>query len=75
MPPEENNENNWRIKVLVIGGVLGALLGLGSAYLMVRTAEEAGGKPPEIGTGDAIRTLIALIGLVRGVAALGERKK
>jgi len=75
MPPVEDNEGNWRVKVLIVGGVLGALLGVGSAYLMVRTAEEAGRKSPEIGTGDAIRIVIALIGLVRGIAALGDGKK
>jgi high-affinity Fe2+/Pb2+ permease len=75
MLPFENNGDNWKTKVLVLGAVVGALLGLGSAYLLVRTAEESGGRPPEVGTGDAIKMLIAVIGLVRGIASLGEGKK
>ena len=32
--------NNWKPKVLLIGTLLGALVGLGTAYLLARTAEE-----------------------------------
>ncbi len=75
MPPSESSSENWKAKVLILGAVLGALLGLGSAYLLVRTADETGGRAPEVGTGDAIRMLIAIVGLVRGIASLGEGKK
>ncbi len=75
MPPYEDNDDSWRVKMLVVGAVLGALLGLGSAYLLVRTADETGGRPPEVGTGDAIKMLIAVIGLIRGIASLGEGRK
>lgn len=74
MPPSETDVDNWKTKTLILGAVLGALLGLGSAYLLVRTAEESG-RRPEVSTGDAIRTGIAIIGLVRGVASLGEGKR
>ena len=44
---------NWRTQVLMIGGALGALLGLGAAYLYVRAAEEAseGGPTAQVKTG------------------------
>src|SRR3972149_6024376 len=32
----------WKTKVLVIGAVVGALVGLGSAYLMMHNAEKSG---------------------------------
>lgn len=67
-------ENNWKTKLFVGGALLGALAGLGTAYLMIRTAEEYDGSPPEIKTTDAIRVAINVIGLVRGVAALGGPK-
>lgn len=66
--------NNWKTKLIVGSSVLGALAGLGTAYLMIRTAEEYDGNPPEIKTSDAVRVVINVIGLIRGVAALGRPK-
>jgi hypothetical protein len=68
------NNNNWKTKTLILGAVVGALIGLGTSYLLTRTAEESGGQPPKITTGDAIKVLLGIIGVVRGIAALGDRK-
>lgn len=65
--------DNWKNKTLIVGAVVGALIGLGTAYLLARTAEESGGGPPEISTGEAIRTAIGVVGIMRGIAALGDR--
>ncbi|MCB8942316.1 MAG: hypothetical protein H6658_00940 [Ardenticatenaceae bacterium] len=67
--------NNWKTKILIIGAAIGALAGLGAAYLMIRTAEENDGSLPEIKTTDAIKAILNIIGLVRGIAALGGPKK
>lgn len=67
--------NNWKIKVLVGGAVLGAAIGLGTGYLLTRTAEETGDGPPAIKTLDGVRIAIAVVGLVRGIVALGDKKK
>lgn len=66
--------SNWKNKALIVGAILGALLGLTTAYLVTRTADERDGKPPQISTGDAIKTAIGVIGVVRGIAALGDKK-
>ncbi len=66
---------NWKIKVLVGGAVIGALIGLGTGYLLTRTAEESGAGPPEFKTTDGVRLAISTIGLVRGIVALGDRNK
>lgn len=58
---------------MILGGIVGALLGVGTAYLLVRTAEEKGGGPPQISTGDAIKSAIGIVGLVRGIASLGDQ--
>lgn len=69
---EENN--NWKTKTLVLGALIGALIGLGTGYLLTRTAEEAGGQPPDITTGDAFKASLGILGVVRGIVALGNPK-
>ncbi|MCA9987554.1 MAG: hypothetical protein KDE59_24765 [Anaerolineales bacterium] len=64
---------NWKSKYLLAGTLIGALAGLGTAYLMARTAEERGEGPPEIKTVDALRASVGLIGVVRAIAALGDK--
>jgi len=69
----DRENDNWKTKVLITGGVLGALAGLSTAYLLARAAEEKGSGPPQISTGDSIKMAVAVIGVVRGIAALGDR--
>lgn len=67
-------DNNWKTKLYITGAIVGALVGLGTAYLMARTAEEErGGGPPSITTADAIKSAIGVIGVMRGIASLGDR--
>ena len=64
---------NWKIKVMLIGTVIGAVVGLGTAYLLARTAEESHDGPPKIKTGDALKAGVNIIGVMRGIAALAGR--
>lgn len=68
----EELDDNWKTKVFIFGGVLGALIGLATAFLLVRSSEERTGGPPEITTGDALKLGVGIIGLVRGIASLGD---
>lgn len=65
--------DSWRTKTLILGGIIGALVGVGTAYLLARTADESGGGPPKISTGDAIKSAIGIVGIMRGIASLGDR--
>lgn len=65
---------NWELRVLAVGGILGAVVGLLTSWLLIRTSREARSGPPAITTGDAIKVGITAIGLVRSIAALGDRK-
>ena len=65
---------NWKTKMLVGGVALGAGVGLATAYLLSRTIEERGGDAPDINTMDALKAVIGVIGVVRGIAALGSGK-
>lgn len=71
---EETQPLNWRTKFLLIGALLGAVAGVGTAYLLARTAEESRNGPPEITTSDAVKAAVGIIGVVRGIAALGDRR-
>jgi len=66
-------QGNWQMKVLITGGVVGAVIGLLTSWLLVRTSREVRGGPPAITTGDAIKVGVTTIGLVRAIAALGDR--
>ena len=70
----EEQNNNWKTKVLLVGAIIGAIAGVGAAYLMIRTAEENQGGPPEVKTTDVLKATLNVIGLVRGIAALGNPK-
>ena len=63
--------DNWKPKVLIIGAVLGALVGLGAAFLLAQNAEK-GGKAPQISAGDGVKLGVTVLGLLRMVSTLGE---
>lgn len=69
-----DRQENWQAKVLVTGGVVGAAIGLVTSWLLIRTSREVRGGPPAITTGDAIKVGVTTIGLVRAIAALGDRR-
>jgi hypothetical protein len=68
---EEQVNNSWKIQTLVIGGVVGALTGLGAAYLLTRRAEQKG-SPLSISPTKGIQLGVLLAGLVRSVLNLGD---
>ena len=61
---------NWRPKVIIIGTVLGALLGLAAAYLYVQNWEE--GERPKISVGEGVKLGLLSFGLLRNIAKLHE---
>jgi uncharacterized membrane protein len=64
-------ENSWKIKTRVIGGVLGALVGVGAAFLLAKRAEQQG-KPLSISTGKGVQLGVLIAGLLRSILSLGE---
>ncbi|MGD9099352.1 MAG: hypothetical protein PVF45_02650 [Anaerolineae bacterium] len=63
----------WKNKALLVGVIVGALAGLGSALLYIRSVEDAGVEEPErIGTGDALKLGIALFGLIKQISSLAD---
>jgi hypothetical protein len=66
-----SQDQSWKVRVLIAGGIIGALLGLGAGFLYVRVAEESGG-PKNVSTGEAVKLAIAALGVVRQVSQLGR---
>lgn len=76
MTLEERRESQttWRQRTLLAGAVLGALTGLGMAYLLVQRAEEQGGEI-RLSSAEKIRLGLSVLGLLRQVADLAESDK
>jgi hypothetical protein len=63
-------DSGWKAKVMLIGGLVGALTGLGAAYVIISKSQEHD-EPPKIGAGDGVRLGLLLLGLVRQIGELG----
>jgi hypothetical protein len=76
---EEANEivvvedENWKTKVLLIGGAVGLLAGLGAAYLLIQRSKRDDTKPV-LNTVEGIKLGLLVLGLLRQVSQLGEGK-
>lgn len=67
-----------RTRVMIFGGILGALLGAGAAYLYLRSAEvdeEGEEKLPEVQPGDAIKLSLGVLAVLRQIAGLGRHTR
>lgn len=66
-------QSQLRTRILVIGGVLGAFIGLGAAYLLVQRADKEG-HDLKLSTGEGMRLGMLVLGMLRQVSRLGEGK-
>jgi uncharacterized membrane protein YadS len=62
-------DNSWKTKTLVVGAVLGALTGVGAAYLLIRQADEDG---VQFSSKEGVKLGITLLGLIRQITQLGD---
>ncbi|HEY75758.1 MAG TPA: hypothetical protein G4O00_06205 [Thermoflexia bacterium] len=68
---------NLRTKVLLFGGVLGALIGVGVAYLYLQSTpiqvdEEGRERLPPVQPGDALKVTLGLLTAIRQIVGLGR---
>jgi len=64
-------DTSWAGRVLVIGAVVGALTGLGAAYLLIQRAKRRA-EPPNLNATEGIKLGVLVFGLLRQVAMLGS---
>ncbi len=68
---------NLRTKVLLFGGVVGALLGVGAAYLYLREThvevdEEGTESLPAVQPMDALKVTLGVLTAIRGIVGLSR---
>jgi hypothetical protein len=68
---EDNRQ--WKTKALLLGGVLGALTGVGAAYMLVQRVEQDG-EELRLGPGEGVRLGLLVLGMLRQVSKLVEGK-
>ncbi len=68
---ENETQDNWKTKALLIGAGVGLLAGLGAAYMLIQRAEKEGGRP-EMSTGEGVKLGLLVLGLLRQVSQLGD---
>ncbi len=66
-------QDNWKLKTLIIGSILGALAGVGAAYLLVQRAEQENAKP-RLTAGEGVSLGLGILGVLRQVAGMGQGK-
>jgi Na+/H+ antiporter NhaD/arsenite permease-like protein len=64
-------DTNWEAPLLAIGAVVGALTGLGAAYLLVVRAKKRQ-EPPSLNAIEGIKLGLLVFGLLRQVSLLGS---
>jgi hypothetical protein len=71
VPQEEVVDDSWKLNTLLIGAAVGALTGLGAAFLMTKRAEQKGTRLA-ITPGKGVQLGVMLAGLLRSILSLGE---
>lgn len=61
-------QENWKPKVLVIGAVLGAAVGVAATYLLIQRYGEE--QPPQINMTEGVKIGVLVAGLLRSIATL-----
>jgi hypothetical protein len=64
---------DWKVKTLVIGGVVGLLTGLLAAYLLIQRAEQEAGQP-RLTAGEGVKVGVGVLGVLKTISDMGTRR-
>ena len=62
-------DNSWKTKLLAAGAVIGALTGIGAAYLMIQRADDEG---IQFSSKEGVKLGMTLLGFLRQITQLGD---
>jgi DMSO reductase anchor subunit len=65
------HDDSWKFNTVLIGGVLGALVGVGAALLLTKRAEQKG-QALAITPAKGVQLGVMVAGLLRSILSLGE---
>ncbi|GAP05871.1 hypothetical protein ATHL_00712 [Anaerolinea thermolimosa] len=65
-------DNNWKTKTLLIGGVIGAVIGVIGALVLVQQADKAQSRP-KLTAGDGVKVGLGVLAVLKLLAELGAR--
>jgi len=68
------SDETWTRQVLALGVLIGALTGLGGAYLLIQRSRKKVERP-NLSSKEGLRLGLLIFGLLRQVAMLGEDEK
>lgn len=63
-------DTSWTGRVLMLGAAVGALTGLGAAYLLIQRAKRRA-EPPNLNATEGVKLGLLVLGLLRQVTMLG----
>jgi len=58
----------WRSKAMIVGGVVGAAVGVTAAYMLAQRSKD--GEPPKMSVGEGVKIGVIVFGLLRSIANL-----
>lgn len=62
-------DSNWKTRILIIGAIVGALTGIGTAYLLIQRADEEG---LNLSPGEGVKLGVSVFGFLRQITNLGD---
>jgi hypothetical protein len=71
---QEENTTNPKPRILIMGGLIGAVMGLGAAFLLIQRAEREN-RLPSLSAAEGIKLGLVALGAMKQVAQLGSGEK
>lgn len=65
-------ENKWKTKTLLVGGVIGAVIGIIGALVLIQQAEKTQSRP-QLTAGDGVKVGLGVLAVLKLLAELGTR--
>ncbi|NTU74866.1 MAG: hypothetical protein HGA53_03095 [Anaerolineaceae bacterium] len=65
--------NDWKNRLYIVGGILGAVIGVFAAYTFIQRADAQESRP-KVTAGDGVKVGLGVMTVLRTIADLGTRR-